>query len=153
MWSSAQEPTWREWNVPTLRDLAIQANVNVVKLQASKESTFDYWLTLSTLDKGQPIQLPVKLASYHKEALSARKINSSVQLNKRDGTWWLTLSYDELISFQTKPDAPVVGIDVGMANFLTTSTGHQYGTMHGKLRARHQRRRKRRRFLNQRSRR
>lgn len=142
---SAQEPIWREWNVPTLRDLAIQANVNVVKLEASKESTFDYWLTLSTLDKGQPIQLPVKLASYHKEALSARKINSSVQLNKRDGAWWLTLSYDELISVQTKPDAPVVGIDVGMANFLTTSTGHQYGTMHGKLRARHQRDREKRR--------
>jgi len=44
---------------------------------------------------------------------------------------------DSEIAVQTAPDAPVVGIDVGIANFITTSTGKQYGTMHGKLKARH----------------
>lgn len=143
--AKAKEPQWQEWDVPTLRELCIQANVNVVKVEPAHDSTFDYWLIISTLEKGQPIQVPVKLAAYHKEALidpktkQAKKLNSSVQLNKREGVWWLTLSYDEDVSIQTPPDAPVVGIDVGIANFVTTSTGKHYGSFHKKLRARHKR--------------
>ena len=145
------EPIWREWNVPTLRQPCIQANVNVVKLEPSRESTYDYWLTISTLSKGQPIVVPVKLAAYHKEQLTdpktgkIKKLNTSVQLNQRDGVWWLTLSYDEEVPVQTPPDAPIVGMDVGIANFVTTSTGKHYGSFHKNLRARHKRDRAKRR--------
>ncbi len=138
-------PVWREWNVPILREWCIQANVNVAKLEPSDDSSFSYWLTMSTLDKGHPIKIPVKLAPYHKAVLQDRKINSSVQLNKRDGAWWLTLSYDELVASKTAPGALVVGIDVGIANFITTSTSKHYGTMHGKIRQRHKRDREKRR--------
>jgi transposase len=143
--TKAQEPGFRDWNVPTLRETCIQTNVNVVKVEASRDSTYDYWLTISTLEKGQPIAMPVKLASYHKAALTdpktgqTRKLNSSVQLNKREGTWWLTVSYDEVKTIETTPDAPVVGIDVGIANFVTTSTDKHYGAFHKHLRARHKR--------------
>jgi hypothetical protein len=147
----AKEPEWREWNVPTLRQLCIQANGNVVKLEEAEDSTFDYWLKLSTLDKGNPLLIPVKFADYHKEQLTdpetgkRRKINSSVTLNKREDAWWLTLTYDETIVVATKPDAPVIGIDVGIANFVTTSDGKQYGTFNGKLRERQKRDREKRR--------
>ena len=149
--AKAKEPQWHEWNVPTLREPCIQANVNVVKLEPSSDSTYDYWLTISTLSKGQTIQIPVKLAAYHKEHLTdpkthqTRKLNTSVQLNKREGVWWLMLSYDEEVPVQTPPDAPVVGIDVGIANFVTTSTGKHYGSFHKNLRARHKRDRAKRR--------
>jgi hypothetical protein len=149
--AKAKEPQWREWNVPSLREPCLQANVNVVKLEESRDSTYDYWLSISTLEKGQPIAMPVKLAPYHKEALTdpktrqARKLNSSVQLNKRDGVWWLTLSYDEEVQVETALDAPVVGIDVGIANFVTTSTGNHYGSFHPRMRARHKRDRAKRR--------
>jgi transposase len=92
-----------------------------------------------------------KAAAYHKAALTdpkthqVRKLNSSVQLNKRDSMWWLTLSYDEVVTSQTVPGAPVVGIDVGIANFVTTSTGKHYGSFHKNLRARHKRDRAKRR--------
>jgi len=149
--AKAREPRWCEWNIPTLREPCIQANVNVVKCEPSQDSSFDYWLTISTLAKGQPIAVPVKLATYHKEALTdpktkqTRKLNSSVQLNKREGVWWLTLSYDEEKTIETAPEAPVVGIDVGITNFVTTSTGKQYGSFHKHLRARHKRDRAKRR--------
>src|SRR5260370_1991624 len=93
----------------------------------------------------------VKLSNYDSEGLNdpttakRRTINSSVTLNKRDGAWWLTLSYDEMVTVQTPPDAPVIGIDVGIANFITTSDGKQYGTFHGKLRERQKRDREKRR--------
>src|SRR5260370_38911871 len=116
-----------------------------VKMETSQESSFDYWLTVSTLEKGQPIVVPVKLADYHKEQLTdaktlqRKKLNSSVQLNKRDGAWWLTLSYDEEVQVETAPDAPVLGSDVGIANFVPTSTGKHDGSFHPSMRPLHQR--------------
>jgi transposase len=89
--------------------------------------------------------VPIKLAEYHREVLQGKTINTSVQLNKRDDDWWLTLSYDEIVTVQTEPEAPVVGVDVGIANFNTTSDGRHYGTFHGKLRERQKRDREKRR--------
>jgi hypothetical protein len=147
----ATEPAWREWNVPTLHQTCIQANCNVVKLEEAQESAFDYWLRISTLDKGKLLLVPIKLADYHKEQLTdpqtgkRRTINSSVTLNKREGVWWMTFSYDEIVVAPSEPHAPVIGIDVGIANFLTTSDGKRYGTFHGKLRERQKRDREKRR--------
>jgi len=143
--AEAKEPTWREWDVPTLQRTCIQANINVVVLEPSEDACFDYWLKISTLEFRKLLFVPVKLAGYHRQALEGKTINTSVQLNKRDGTWWLTLSYDEVVPVQTEPDAPVVGIDVGIANFVTTSDGKHYGTFHGKLRERQKRDREKRR--------
>jgi transposase len=141
----AKEPVWRAWDVPTLKQTYIQANANVIKLEPSEDSSFDYWLKISTLEFRKLLVVPVKLADYHRKTLKGKTINTSVQLNKRDDGWWLTLSYDELVSVQTEPDAQVIGIDVGIANFVTTSTGEHYGTFHGKLRERQKRDREKRR--------
>ena len=147
----AKEPEFREWNVPSLRQLCIQANGNVVKLEEAEASTFDCWLKVSTLDKGTPLLVPIQFSDYHKEQLTdpqtgkRRKMNGSMTLNKREGAWWLTLSYDETVAIQTKPDAPVIGVDVGIANFITTSDGKQYGSFNGRLRERQKRDREKRR--------
>jgi hypothetical protein len=58
-----KEPTWNAWHVPVLRVPVLQANAHVVVVEQSKDSTFDYWLRVSTLDKGTPLRVPVKLAS------------------------------------------------------------------------------------------
>lgn len=140
-----KEPVWKEWDVPTLRQICIQANANIIKLEPSADSTFDYWLKITTLEFRKLLLVPVKIASYHREALKDKTINSSVQLNKREDGWWLTLSYDEMITIPNEPETPVIGIDVGIANFITTSDGMHYGTFHGKMRERHQRDREKRR--------
>jgi hypothetical protein len=141
----AHAPEWCEWDVPNLRRVCIQANVNVVKLEPSEDSSFDYWLKISTLEFRKPLLVPIKLADFHRQALKGHLINTSVTLNKRDTGWWLTLSYDEVVTLQTAPDATVIGIDVGVANFVTTSDGRHYGTFHGKLRERQKRDREKRR--------
>src|SRR2546428_6363305 len=61
----AKEPIWKEWDVPTLHQTCIQANANVIKLEASQDSTFDYWLKISTLAFRKLLLVPVKLAPYH----------------------------------------------------------------------------------------
>ena len=81
-----KEPQWSEWNLPELRVPAIQANANVVVLEPSEDSTFDYWLRISTLEKGNPLRVPVKLAAYHRKALAGRAINTSTALHQRQGS-------------------------------------------------------------------
>ncbi len=138
-------PIWREWQTPTLKQTVIQANANVVALEPSEDSTFDYWLRISMLDKRTPIRLPVKLASYHRRLLAGKRINTSMTLTRKPSGWWLTLTVNEHIAATTTDESPVVGVDAGIANFLTTSTGKRYGTFHGKLARRHQRDREKRR--------
>jgi len=143
--TEAEAPMWHEWNIPTLSRTCIQANVNVAVLEPAQDSTFDYWLKISTLAFRKQLLVPVKLAAYHRATLKDKAINTSVTLNKLGDAWWLTLSYDEVIPLQNDPSAPVVGVDVGVANFLTTSDGQHYGTFHGKLRERQKRDREKRR--------
>jgi hypothetical protein len=143
--AEAKEPAWHEWHIPTLSHTCIQANVNVAALEPAQDSTFDYWLKISTLVFYKPLLVPIKLAAYHRTALEGKTINTSVTLNKRGDGWWLTLSYDEVVPVETEASAPVVGVDVGIANFLTTSDGQHYGTFHGKLRERQKRDREKRR--------
>jgi putative transposase-like DNA-binding protein len=143
--TSHKEPEWHEWNLPELRVPCIQANANVVVLEPSEDSTFDYWLRISTLDKGHPLRIPVRLASYQKHTLEGHTLNTSTTLHKRNGAWWLTLSFDTDVPIETEPSAPTVGVDVGIANFLTTSTGKRYGSFHGTLRERQKRDREKRR--------
>jgi transposase len=57
----------------------------------------------------------------------------------------LTLSYNEEVKVETATAAPVIGVDLGMANFITTSTGQHDGTFTGKLAERHERERVKRR--------
>jgi transposase len=140
-----QPPTWKNWQLPVLKEIVIQANANVVQLQKAEHSTFDFWLKVSTLERGKPILLPVKLARYHKQALAGREINSSVVLARQGERWWLTLSYDEQGKIETPKDAPVIGVDVGIANFLTTSDGKHYGSFNSKLAKRHKQDRAKRR--------
>ena len=71
--AKAKEPQWHVWNGPTLREVCIHANVNVVKLEVSADSSYDYWLIISTLENGQPIAVPVKLADYYKTTLTDPK--------------------------------------------------------------------------------
>jgi transposase len=143
--SQRPSPTWREWRTPTLKQTVIQANANVAILEPSTDSTFDYWLKISTLEKGQPIRVPITLAAYHRRILAGRTPNTSMTLTRKSSGWWLTLTVDQRIAPMTTNESPVVGVDVGIANFLTASTGKRYGTFHRQLAWRHQRDREKRR--------
>ncbi|MGI8586293.1 MAG: RNA-guided endonuclease InsQ/TnpB family protein [Chloroflexia bacterium] len=138
-------PQWAEPRLPELRRPVIQANANVAKLEPSHDSRFDYWLRLSTLDKGRPVLLPVKLSAYHRAALAGNQPNTSTTLTRQPDGWWLTLTLDVEVAPTTTASSPVVGVDVGIVSFLTSSTGRHYGSFHGKLAARHRRDRARRR--------
>jgi IS605 OrfB family transposase len=126
-----KKPVWNEPQIATLHAVSIQANENValqVEMEKATNSTFDFWLRLSTLDKGHPLYLPVTLAKHHRKMLTGHVPNSSLTLSKRDGWWWLSLSFTQSRP-ALLPTEQALGLDVGIVNFLTDSAGHQYGTI------------------------
>jgi IS605 OrfB family transposase len=131
--------------MPTLKKTVLQANANVALLQPSQDTSFAYWLRVSTLEARETIFLPIQLAAYHQRCLAGKRVDSSVTLTRKPDGWWLTLTCEEEVPLQTPPDAPVVGVDAGITHFLTTSTGKHYGSFQGKLAKRHQRDREKRR--------
>lgn len=148
-----KRPEWREPSVPTLTAVVLRANANVVKdadakkvvrLEAAEGTTFDFWLQIATLAPRQPILVPVRLSDYHREALSERERNTSVELSRRSGQWWLTVSITERVEPTTSEVSVAVGADVGIANFVTGSDSTQYGSFRGNLAERHKRDREKR---------
>ena len=118
---------------PVLKNLCLQANANVVKLEPSDTPTFDCWLKISTLEKGEPVRVPLTLYRRAQEAVAQYpKLCTGVTLNKRDGRWYATLVVEKS-GRKPKATKQVKGIDIGMAAIGTTSTGEQYGQVSNEL--------------------
>jgi IS605 OrfB family transposase len=114
-------------NPPVMKAFCVQGNANVIKLEPARAPTFDFWLKISTLDKGQPIEVPLRLYRRAKETLQKYpKLCTGVTFNKREGQWYATLVVEKP---GKKPPATkqVVGVDIGMVSMAATSTGEQYG--------------------------
>lgn len=140
------KPEWIEPSLPHLTSTVLLAENDVATLRhADAADAFPLWLRVSTLTAGKRIDLPVTLAAYHLDQLQARDIDGDVYLIRRENGWWLQLSYHEHPVPTSDAASPAVGVDVGIASFLTTSLGDQYGTFRGKLAQRHQRDREKRR--------
>ena len=122
-------------NPPELHNVCIQANANVVGIEPSRSSQFDYWLRISTLDAGHPIRIPIKVYEHAKKTLvQFPKLCSGVTLNQRDGKWFATLVVERQGPKARSSD--VVGVDIGMVSIVSTSHGRRYGQVSPELRRR-----------------
>jgi hypothetical protein len=73
---------------PVLKNICLQANTNVVTLQKSDTPAFDFWLKISTLEKGEPVRVPLPLYQRAKEPIAQYpKLCTGVMLNQRHGQW------------------------------------------------------------------
>lgn len=73
---------------PGLKNICLQANTTVVKLEPSTTPAFDFWLNISTVEKGAPVCVPLTLRLYRRarEVVAAYpKLCPGVTLNKRAG--------------------------------------------------------------------
>jgi ribosomal protein L37AE/L43A len=122
-------------NPPKLQNVCVQANANVVVIEPSRSSQFDYWLRISTLAAGHPVRIPIKLYNHAKETLTQfPKLCSGVILNRREGEWFATFVVE-----RNRPKAKsskVVGVDIGMVSIVSTSDGRRYGQVSPELRRR-----------------
>jgi len=122
-------------NPPVLRNICLQANANVVVIEPSEKPTFDFWLRISTLEAGKPIRVPLILYERAKETIAEfSKLCTGVTLNRREGQWYATFVVERRAK---KPKSKaVIGVDIGMANIVSTSEGRRYGQISPELRRR-----------------
>jgi len=100
----------------------------VAKLEEGKNS-FDYFLRLSSLEKGKPILIPIELHENAKRLLNEGELKKIVRLKKRNGEWFASLVIEKAVERKEKSGSKV-GIDVGVKALLVDSRGNYYGTEH-----------------------
>ena len=105
----------------------LKLDENVAVLEASKHAThFDYFLKLSTLQKGKPIYLPLKRNPYLDECLRKGERLPFVQVRLTDKTCTISaiVGYDKA---PLRSSTESIGLDFGMVSMFTTSDGERHG--------------------------
>ena len=105
----------------------LKLDEKVAQLEVSKNAHHvDFWLKLSTLDKGKPVYLPLKNNPYYMELLKTGERVPFVQVGLRDGK----LTVSPILAHEKAPlrtDGGELGLDFGMVTMFTTSTGERHG--------------------------
>lgn len=105
----------------------LKLDEKVAVLEVSKNAShFDYFLKLSTLQKGKPIYLPLKRNPYLDECLKKgeRLPFVQVQLTDKACTISAIIGYDKA---PLRPSTKSIGLDFGMVAMFTTSDGERHG--------------------------
>lgn len=113
---------------PRLKSLkTLKLDEKVAVLEVSKNAThFDYFLKLSTLEKGKPIYLPLNRNPYLDECLMKGNRKPFVQL-RLDGKKCVISAIVEYDKAPLRPSDSSLGLDFGMVSMFTTSDGEQHG--------------------------
>ena len=105
----------------------LKLDEKVAVLEVSKNAShFDYFLKLSTLQKGKPIYLPLKRNPYLDECLKNGERLPFVQVRLTDKTCMISaiVGYDKV---PLRPSTESIGLDFGMVAMFTTSDGERHG--------------------------
>ena len=105
----------------------LKLDEKVAVLEVSKNAThFDYFLKLSTLQKGKPIYLPLKRNPYLDDCLKKGERLPFVQVRLTDKTCIISaiVGYDKA---PLRISTESIGLDFGMVSMFTTSDGERHG--------------------------
>ena len=113
---------------PQLKQLkTLKLDEKIATLEVSKNAThFDYFLKLSTLQKGKRIHLPLKRNPYLDECLIKGEKKPFVQL-RLDNKKCVISAIVEYDKAPLRPSDSSLGLDFGMVSMFTTSDGEQHG--------------------------
>lgn len=108
-----------------IKTLKLDENVAVLEV-SKKASHFDYFLKLSTLQKGKPIYLPLKRNPYLDDCLKKGERLPFVQVRLTDKTCTISaiVGYDKA---PLRSSTESIGLDFGMVSMFTTSDGERHG--------------------------
>ena len=108
-----------------VKTLKLDEKVAVLEV-SKKASHFDYFLKLSTLQKGKPIYLPLKRNPYLDDCLKRGERLPFVQVRLTDKTCTISaiVGYDKAL---LRSSTESIGLDFGMVSMFTTSDGERHG--------------------------
>jgi putative transposase len=109
---------------PKLRNPAMNLDEKIAQVERS-ENSYDYWIKLSTLEKGCPIFLPIKSYDYFeaKKGLLKKQIQIIIRPDKIEYGLVKDVTFEQIIPVKNK----IIGIDTGAVIPTSSSSGNQYG--------------------------
>ena len=111
---------------PKLRNLSLVLDNRFIKIEKAKNSTFDYWIKIATLNKGKPILIPFKSYDYANSYFENWQLAKGGRLLKHEGKWFLVLTFEKETLLEKK-EGKIIGIDIGIKKLMVTSEGQEYG--------------------------
>lgn len=123
---------WKSWrrnkkkgNLPEF-DGSLILDSRFIEMEKAKNSTFDYWVKISTLNKGKRILIPVKSYDYANQYFDSWKLVNGGRIKLENNKWFLLLTFEkETPSKKNKGKA--IGVDIGIKKLIITSEGKVYG--------------------------
>ena len=112
-------------NLSKVRTLKLDSRLASLEMSENAHHV-DYWLKLSTLDKGKPIYIPLKNNPYYKKLLETGEKVNFAQICLRDKK----LTVSPILAHNKAPlrtNKKELGLDFGLVTMFTTSTGERHG--------------------------
>ncbi|WP_029523614.1 RNA-guided endonuclease TnpB family protein [Persephonella sp. KM09-Lau-8] len=120
--------TFKKNRLPSFKHISMQLDQKVAKIEKKKEGKakeFDYWIKLSTLEKGKPIYLPVYKNSYF-ENKEGKQLNF-VQINEKEENVEIVFLKDLPKETNYIPQTEKISIDIGLKALFAVNTGDLFG--------------------------
>ena len=118
----------RKFKGPCFDNLPMQVNQLSSKWSAAQQSTKEgvgYWLRVSTLERGQRIELPIRANAYAERFHGTQALTFS--LVHLDEQWYVKVCKKFPKPKQRPDNGPMLGLDTGMVNLVATSQGAIFG--------------------------
>lgn len=122
---------------PAINNIDCELDERFVKIEFNNNTSFDGWITLSSLGNKMKINVPFKKHKHFNKMLQNGTIKKGIRLSKRS----ITFMFD-LPKAEPKTTGETLGIDVGQTTTLSTSNGqildkcphgHTYSSICNKL--------------------
>ena len=111
--------------IPELTKPSMVLSNKFISIEKSRNS-FDYWIKISTLDRGNPIRIPIKSYDHANKYFRRWSLVNGGRLIKSNGQWFVQLAFQR--EARKKRLRKAKGFDVGYRKLLTDSNGKKYGT-------------------------
>lgn len=106
---------------PELKNVNPQLDKRFIKIDLDNKTSFDGWITISSIGNNKKIKLPFKKTSHFNKLISNNWIlNSSVRVNKK----YICLSLEKE-NLKKNNNEKIIGIDIGIKSVYSISNGIQ----------------------------
>jgi putative transposase len=131
-----------KWKLPSNKKISMSLNNNVCSLvkKTSKNKSaksFEYWMELSTLEKGKKLYIPASSNLCLNKQLEKGKLLNAIRIDFKGKYLSFNLMIDrngieQSTENKYEPKIDSIGIDFGTKNLFAVSTGHIFGLNFGK---------------------
>jgi len=117
---------WKTWRrnkkrgeLPLFKG-ALVLDERFIKVEKARDTTFDWWVKIATLDKGHPVLIPIRSYEYANDYFDNWKVVNGGRLQDKDGEWFLILTFGKEAP-EKREEGKVLGVDIGYRKLITTS--------------------------------